>query len=59
MQEITVECRPNLVGECFVVGNVKVCADVKPPPGADVDIRSFILTITGSDFLAYGGFILK
>ena len=58
MQEITVECKPNLVGECFVVGNVKVCADSKPP-GVDVDIRSFILTTTGSDFLAYGGFILK
>ncbi len=58
MQKTMVECKPNLVEECFVVGNVKVCADVKPP-GADVDIRSFILLATGSDFLAYGGMILK
>lgn len=58
MHEITVECKPDFVEECFMVGNVKVCADSKPPE-ADVDIRSFILTTTGSDFLAYGGMILK
>ncbi len=44
--------------ECFVVGNVKICTDMKPP-STDMDIRSFILTTTGSNFLAYGGFILK
>lgn len=52
------KCKPARVEECFVVGNVKICADLKPP-NADLDIRSFILTTTGSDFLAYGGFILK
>lgn len=46
------------VDECFVVGNVKICTDLKSPD-VDVDIRSFILLTTGSDFLAYGGMILK
>lgn len=58
MLKTTVGCIPETVGECFVVGNVKVCADLKPPD-VDVDIRSFILTTTGSDFLAYGEMILK
>jgi hypothetical protein len=58
MSETTAACLPKTVKECLVVGNVKVCAESKPS-GVDVDVRSFILSVTGSDFLAYGGMILK
>ncbi len=58
MLKIAVAGNSACVDECFIVGNVKICADLKPP-STDMDIRSFILTTTGSDFLAYGGFVLK
>ncbi len=58
MLKIAVAGNSACVDECVVVGNVKICTDLKPP-NVDIVIRSFILMTTGSDVLAYGGFILK
>jgi len=51
-------CESGYVEGCFVVGSVEICTDLKSP-SVDMDMRRFILLTTASDFLAYGGTILK
>lgn len=46
------------VKKCLEVGGRKICPDLKSP-AADMDERSFIISIIGSDFLAFGGMILR
>jgi len=58
MLKISDEHKAVCVKECQEVEGRKICPDLKSP-ATDMDERSFIMSITGSDFLAYREIILQ